>query len=689
MRVVSREVSSPTNRLVILAIDRYTPLKEQVNASGDIALHEAVMFGEKEVAEVMLKREMNLVSVRNKSGETPLYVAAANGKKEVLTLLTEYLSDCMTTRDDGCTILHAAMMGEYYYLALTILESYPDLALKRDKNGLTALHWLATTPSSFPSWSQHVLKNLGRANFILVQIAQIIIYFYLPLVEEIDDEKQKHIVAIALAKNLLEEAKDWSHYTSIEETDTGISTQRMSKVPDPLMLATKHGIDELAIEILNRYPEAANSLDEKGDVPNLRPGAMEHMIWDALWFERVRHDSNPRILRQRNSKGKTVGELYEERHSTLRETAEKAAKDINQVLIIISTLLATVNFAVLFTLPGGFNQGDGHPVLIDNSKRALRLFLFCIGASLFAALFALATLLSIQLSPFHVDDFYFALSMRWLISSTAMFYSTTFTIIACLQTFILEDEMQNLYYVAMFAAIILLCLVYIDSTYICFRHMVELLSVPRMEGEFLIRVATDHSFDDDKVLMEGDAAFEEDDSHSTEGMKNLRNSSIVLPETAGKFDLFRSMEMWTWLLAYALSVAKDIEVVEHVTYKKAIKSMESEQWIVVMSEDIESLYKNQTWELVKPPVSQKIVGCKGIYKKNDGIPGTEDARVLLAMVALHDLELEQLDVEIAFLHGELEVQIFMRQPEGFMIQDKEDRVCLLKKFLHGLKQSPR
>ncbi|KAK3031157.1 hypothetical protein RJ639_035180 [Escallonia herrerae] len=507
-------------------------LKEQVNASGDIALHEAARFGQKEVAEVMLKREKNLVSVRNKLGETPLYVAAANGKKEVFTLLTEYLSDCMTTRDDGCTILHAAVMAEFYYdfyigsildLALTILGSYPDLALKRDKNGLTALHWLATTPSSFPSWSFYVLKNLGRANFILVQIAQIIIYFYLPLVEEIDDEKQKHIVALALAKNLLVEAKDWSQYASIEETDTGISTERIGKVPDPLMLATKHGIDELAIEILDRYPEAANSLDEKGrnilhiavekkcrilydhfrktvvhkermmaavdyegntilhcaasvgDVPNLRPGAMEHMKWDVLWFERVRRDSNPHILRHRNSKGKTAGELYEEHHSTLRETAEKAAKDINQGLMIISTLLATVNFAVLFTLPGGFNQDDGHPVLLDNSKRALRLFLFYIGASLFAALFALATLLSIQLSPFHVDDFYFALPMKWLISSTAMFYSTTFTIMACLQTLILEDAMQNLYYVAMFAAVILLCLVYIDSIYICFRHMVEVI----------------------------------------------------------------------------------------------------------------------------------------------------------------------------------------------------------------------
>ena len=59
------------------------------------------------------------------------------------------------------------------------------------------------------------------------------------------------------------------------------------------------------------------------------------------------------------------------------------------------------------------------------------------------------------------------------------------------------------------------------------------------------------------------------------------------------------------------------------------------------------------------------------------------------MVALFDLELEQLDVKTTFLLGELEEQIYMYQPEGFIISRKEDHVCLLKKSLYSLKQSPR
>ena len=64
-------------------------------------------------------------------------------------------------------------------------------------------------------------------------------------------------------------------------------------------------------------------------------------------------------------------------------------------------------------------------------------------------------------------------------------------------------------------------------------------------------------------------------------------------------------------------------------------------------------------------------------------------RALLALVALFDLELEQMDVKIAFLHGELQEEIFMAQPEDFVVEGKENHICLLKKSLYGLKQSPR
>lgn len=64
-------------------------------------------------------------------------------------------------------------------------------------------------------------------------------------------------------------------------------------------------------------------------------------------------------------------------------------------------------------------------------------------------------------------------------------------------------------------------------------------------------------------------------------------------------------------------------------------------------------------------------------------------RMLLAIIAPRDWFLEQLDVKIAFLNGELEETIYMAQPKGFEVPGSEDKVCMLKRSIYGLKQSSR
>ena len=61
----------------------------------------------------------------------------------------------------------------------------------------------------------------------------------------------------------------------------------------------------------------------------------------------------------------------------------------------------------------------------------------------------------------------------------------------------------------------------------------------------------------------------------------------------------------------------------------------------------------------------------------------------MALVAHFDLELHQMDVKMTFLNGDLKENVYMKQPKGFIMEGKEDMVCLLKKSIYGLRQASR
>ena len=64
-------------------------------------------------------------------------------------------------------------------------------------------------------------------------------------------------------------------------------------------------------------------------------------------------------------------------------------------------------------------------------------------------------------------------------------------------------------------------------------------------------------------------------------------------------------------------------------------------------------------------------------------------RLILAIVAQSNLELHKMEVKTAFLNGELDEEIYMEQPVGFIIKGQEDKVCKLRRSLYGLKQASR
>jgi Reverse transcriptase (RNA-dependent DNA polymerase) len=161
---------------------------------------------------------------------------------------------------------------------------------------------------------------------------------------------------------------------------------------------------------------------------------------------------------------------------------------------------------------------------------------------------------------------------------------------------------------------------------------------------------------------------------------------------------------------------------EPKTLRQATTGDDAPHWESAMSAEYHPLMKHNTWNLVPRPQSRNIVSCKWIYKTKEvetdsgaieikykarlvakgysqvhGVDYEEtfapvvkftSVRILLAIVALLDLELHQMDVVTAFLNGDLNEEIFMEQPEGFGAEDSS-QVCKLAKSLYGLKQAPR
>ncbi|KAD3337350.1 hypothetical protein E3N88_32870 [Mikania micrantha] len=156
------------------------------------------------------------------------------------------------------------------------------------------------------------------------------------------------------------------------------------------------------------------------------------------------------------------------------------------------------------------------------------------------------------------------------------------------------------------------------------------------------------------------------------------------------------------------------------TFSEAMNSRDANFWKEVMQDEIDSIMHNKTWKFTDLPPGCKPLGSKWIFKKKMKVDGSIDKckarlviqgfrqkegidffdtyapvaristiRLLLALAAIHNLIIHKMDVKTAFLNGELEEEIYMKQPEGFVMPGNEHKVCKLIKSLYGLKQAPK
>ncbi|UYV69497.1 hypothetical protein LAZ67_6003814 [Cordylochernes scorpioides] len=165
--------------------------------------------------------------------------------------------------------------------------------------------------------------------------------------------------------------------------------------------------------------------------------------------------------------------------------------------------------------------------------------------------------------------------------------------------------------------------------------------------------------------------------------------------------------------------AQDIQTPTNYSEVLQLPKIEREKWLQAMNEELNSLEKNNVWELTPLPKDKKIIGCKWTYKQKLNSKGEIERykarlvakgfnqkfgrdyeetfapivkhstiRAFLAASVYKGMQVIHLDVKTAFLHGDLDKELYMELPEGLHTKHTNE-VCKLKKAIYGLKQAGR
>ena len=228
------------------------------------------------------------------------------------------------------------------------------------------------------------------------------------------------------------------------------------------------------------------------------------------------------------------------------------------------------------------------------------------------------------------------------------------------------------------------------------QRLFVLKHVVFLEKEFLLR---EDSGSKVKLSEVQDALT--DVSHLTEPEVVIHDDELI--DDSSKTQVLRRTSRIRYVLeryGFLSREQKDVLLIENdepTTYEESLNSSESDQWLIAVNIEMDSMYINQVWTLVDPPEGITPIGCKWIFKKKTNMEGNvisykvklmakgyhqkqgvdydenfslvamlKSIRILLAIAAHYDYDIWKMDVKTSFLNGNLTEEVYMTQPEGFI-----------------------
>ncbi|KAC9923453.1 hypothetical protein E3N88_45071 [Mikania micrantha] len=224
----------------------------------------------------------------------------------------------------------------------------------------------------------------------------------------------------------------------------------------------------------------------------------------------------------------------------------------------------------------------------------------------------------------------------------------------------------------------------------------------------------------------GDSAeLNSENSPLTNSQRSPRRANSIFERGEASNAHKRSRNTPIWLKDYETGEGLSEEEINYAMFSASedpsnYEAMREPRWLTAMKNEMSSIKKNETWELVEAPNGVKPIGVKWLFKTKLNEKGEVDeykarlvvkgyaqrrgidydeiyapvawwdtVRSIIAIAAQRGWEIFQLDVKCAFLNGELQETVYIEQPPGFIQKGDEHKVCKLKKALYGLKQAPR